>query len=156
MMRASVRALLAIAAAALGQVALATYLPAVARRCDPFIILVVYYGLTRPQPGAMLMGTGAGLVQDSLLGTILGLGGFKKTLMAYLIGSLGSLFMLNQAIPRFGILVAATILDPLTELGLSVALGQGYLFPGPWDLLQRGLGNGIVGLLVFWVASRLP
>jgi rod shape-determining protein MreD len=135
---------------------LSTYLPGVARRCDLFTILVVYYGLTRPQPGAMLMGTGVGLVQDSLIGTILGIGGFKKTLIAYLIGTLGSLFMLNQAIPRFGILVAATLVDPVAELGLSLALGQAFLFPGPWELLQRGLGNGIAGLLVFWVAARLP
>lgn len=156
MVKVSIRAILAIVATGMAQVLLATYVPALARRCDPFTILVVYYGLTRPQSGAMLMGTGAGLVQDSLLGAILGLGGFKKTLMAYLIGSLGSLFMLNLAIPRFGILVAATILDPLTELGLSVALGQGFLFPGPSELLQRGLGNGIIGLLVFWIAAKLP
>ena len=155
-MKVSIRAILAIVATGMAQVLLATYVPALARRCDPFTILVVYYGLTRPQSGAMLMGTGAGLVQDSLLGAILGLGGFKKTLMAYLIGSHGSLFMQNLAFPRIGILVAATILDPLTELGLSVALGQGFLFPGPSELLQRGLGNGIIGLLVFWIAAKLP
>ena len=155
-MKASLRAILAIAAAGLGQVLLSTYLPGLARRCDLFTILVVYYGLTRPQPVAMVMGTGAGLVQDSLAGTILGVGGFKKTLIAYLVGSLGSLFMLNQVIPRFGILMAATLIDPLTELCLSVAFGQGFLFPGMWELLQLGLGNGIVGLMVFWVAVRLP
>jgi rod shape-determining protein MreD len=154
--KAAFRAFLAIAATCLGHLLLSTYLPGVARRCDLFTILVVYYGLTRPPPGAMLMGTGAGLVQDSLVGTILGIGGFKKTLIAYLIGTLGSLFMLNQAIPRFGILMAATLLDPVAELGLSLTLGQGFLFPGPWELLQKGLGTGISGLLVFWAAARLP
>ncbi|MFQ5877394.1 MAG: rod shape-determining protein MreD [Acidobacteriota bacterium] len=155
-MRGVARGALAVAAACLGHLLLTTYAPWVARRCDLFTILVVYYGLTRPQPAAMLMGTGAGLVQDSLLGSILGLGGFKKTLIAYLVGSIGSLFMLNQAVPRFGILVAATFVEPLAELGLSVAMGQGFVFPTLTDLLQRGLGNGVVGLLVFWGAGRLP
>ncbi len=151
-----VRGLLALAAACLAQVLLSRYLPLIGRRCDLFTILVVYYGLTRHRPAAMLMGTGAGLVEDSLVGSILGLNGFKKTLIAYLVASFGSLFMLNQAIPRFGILLAATFLDPVLELMLSVALGQGFVLPGMLDLLQRGLGNGVVGLLVFWIASRVP
>jgi rod shape-determining protein MreD len=104
----------------------------------------------------MIMGTGAGLVEDSLVGSILGMNGFKKTLIGYLVGSFGSLFMLNQPIPRFGILFAATTLDPLAELGLSVAMGRGFVFPGTLDLLQRGLGSGVLGLLFFWVAARLP
>ncbi|MBI4168892.1 MAG: rod shape-determining protein MreD [Acidobacteria bacterium] len=150
------RGALALGAAALAQVLLSSYLPALARFCDLFTIVVVYYGLTSRPPAAMVMGTSAGLVEDSLLGAILGLNGFKKTLIAYLVGSAGSLFMLNQAIPRFGILFVASLLDPLAELALSVAMGQGFNFPGAWDLLRRGLGNGVFGLLFFWVAARLP
>ena len=150
------RAALALAAVCLAQILLSRYLPQLARRCDLFTILVVYYGLTRPQPAAMLMGTGAGLVEDSLLGALLGLNGFKKTLIAYLVGSIGSLFMLNQAVPRFGILVAATLIDPLLDLALSVALGQAVVLPALSELLVRGLGNGVLGLFVFWIAARLP
>jgi rod shape-determining protein MreD len=150
------RAVLALAAACLVQVLLSRYLPQIARRCDLFTILVVYYGLTRKPVPAMVMGASAGLVEDSLIGSILGLNGFKKTLIAYLVGSIGSLFMLNQAIPRFGILVAATFIDPLIELVLSLALGQGMVLPGVLDLLQKGIGNGVVGLCVFWIAARLP
>ena len=151
-----VRGFFALGAAAVSQVLLASYLPGVARYCDLFTIIVVYYGLTCPPAGAMLMGTGAGLVEDSLVGAILGLNGFKKTLIGYLVGSVGSLFMLNQAIPRFGILFAATLLDPVAELGLSAAMGRAFEFPGALDLLQRALGNGVVGLLVFWGAARIP
>ena len=151
-----VRGLLALGVAGLSQVLLATYLPGPSRYCDLFTILVVYYGLTTPPTAAMVMGTGAGLVQDALVGTILGLNGFKKTLLGYLVGSVGSLFMLNQAIPRFGILFVATLLDPVAELGLSAAMGRAYDFPGAVDLLQRGLGNGVFGLLFFWIAARLP
>ncbi len=150
------RGLLALLAAALTQGLLSHYLPSVARRCDLFTILVVYYGLTRHQTAAMVMGTGAGLVEDSLFGAILGLNGFKKTLLGYLVGTVGSLFMLNQTIPRFGILFVATLIDPLAEMLLSLTLGQRFLFPGISELLQQGLGNGLVGLLVFWIAARVP
>jgi rod shape-determining protein MreD len=146
----------ALGAACLVQVLLSRYVPALARYCDLFTILVVYYGLAHPPRAAILMGTGAGLVQDALVHTILGLNGFKKTLIGYLVGSLGSLFMLNQAIPRFGILFVATLLDAFAELVLLLVMGQGFAVPGALDLLRRGLGNGVVGLLVFWIASRLP
>ena len=151
-----VRALLALGTAALAQALLSRYVPVAARFCDLFTIVVVYYGLTCPPSAAMAMGSGAGLVEDSLVGTILGMNGFKKTLIGYLVGTIGSLFMLNQAIPRFGILFAATVFDPLAEWGLSVAMGRSFLFPGTLPLLERGLGNGLLGLLFFWVASRLP
>jgi len=150
------RSVLALAVAALAQALLSRYAPGVAGYCDLFTIIVVYYGLTRPPTAAMMMGTGAGLVEDSLVGSILGMNGFKKTLTGYLVGSFGSLFMLNQPIPRFGILFAATVLDPLAELGLSVAMGRSFIVPEPLVLLQRGLGNGVLGLLFFWVASRVP
>ncbi len=150
------RGLLALGCACLAQVLMSRYLPQLHRCCDLFTILVVYYGLTRPQPAAMAMGTGAGLVEDAVIGPILGLNGFAKTLLGYLVGSIGSLFMLNQTIPRFGILFAATFLNPLVELGLSLAMGRSFAFPGAMDLLQRGLGNGLIGLVVFWIAARLP
>jgi rod shape-determining protein MreD len=150
------RGVLSIIAVCVVQVLLARYLPPVAERCDLFTILVVYYGLSRPPTGAMVMGAGSGLVQDALVGSILGLNGFKKTLIGYLVGTLGSLFMLNQAIPRFGILFAATILDQAAELGLSMVMGQSLAFSGIWLLVQRGLGNGVLGLLTFWIAARIP
>ena len=93
----------------------------IARCCDPFTILVVYYGLAHPPRAAILMGTGAGLVQDALVNSILGLNGFKKTLIGYLVGSLGSLFMLNQAIPRFGILFAASLLVAASTVAAATA-----------------------------------
>jgi rod shape-determining protein MreD len=150
------RAVLALGLVCLLQMLLSLHLPAVARRCDLFSVFTVYVALTRPQRPALILGSGAGLAQDALAEAILGLNGFKKTLLAYLVGTLGSLFMLNQTVPRFGILFATAFFEPLADLGLSLAMGQQCVFPGPWDMLQRGLGNGVVGLLAFWIAARLP
>lgn len=151
-----VRSLLALGTAALAQAMVSHYAPVAAGCCDLFTIVVVYYGLTCPPSAAMAMGTGAGLVEDSLAHSILGMNGFKKTLIGYLVGTIGSLFMLNQTIPRFGILFAATVFDPLVEWALSLAMGRSFVFPGALPILQLGLGNGVLGLLFFWVAARLP
>jgi len=35
-------------------------------------------------------------------------------------------------------------------------MGRSFGFPAPLELLQRGLGNGILGLVFFWIAARLP
>jgi rod shape-determining protein MreD len=150
------RALLGLGAVCLVQMLLSQHLPSVASRCDLFSIFAVYIALTRPQRPAMLIGSGGGLVQDALSGVVLGLNGFKKTLLTYLVGTLGSLFMLNQPFPRFGILFAAAFFDPLAELGLSLAMGQHFIFPAPFDLLLRGLVNGVIGLAAFWVAAKVP
>jgi rod shape-determining protein MreD len=145
----------AVGAACLLQLLLLRYLPEIGKRCDLFTIVVVYYGLTSPPAAAMVMGTVAGLVQDSLLHVVLGMNGFKKTLIGYLAGSIGSLFMVNQPVPRFALLFVVTVLDPLADLGLSIVIGQSFVFPEAWVVLQRGLGNGFVGLLAFWAAARV-
>jgi rod shape-determining protein MreD len=150
------KALLGLAAAALAQMLLGQHAPAFAERCDLFTIFTVYAALTRPPRTAVVLGSAAGLLQDALTGVVLGLNGFKKTLLAYLVGTLGSLFMLNQPVPRFGILFAAAFFDPIASLLLSLAMGQHHVFPGFGDLVVRGLTNGLVGLVTFWVAGRLP
>jgi rod shape-determining protein MreD len=151
-----VRSVVGLGVVCLAQMLLSQHLPAIARRCDLFSVFVVYTALTRPQRAAMVIGSGAGLFQDALTDVVLGLNGFKKTLLSYLVGTLGSLFMLNQTVPRFGILFAAAFFDPLAEMGLSMAMGQQFVFPGPADLLLRGFANGVIGLSAFWIAAKVP
>lgn len=150
------RALAGLAIVCLAQMLIGQHFPGLARRCDLFSVYVVYIALTRPARPAMLIGGGAGLLQDALTGVVLGLNGFKKTLLGFLVGTLGSLFMLNQPVPRFSILFAAAIFDPLAEWALSLAMGQHFVFPAPMDLALLGIGNGILGLAAFWIAARVP
>lgn len=150
------KALAGLAIVCLAQMLIGQHLPGLARRCDLFSVYVVYVALTRPARPAMLVGGGAGLLQDALTGVVLGLNGFKKTLLSFLVGTLGSLFMLNQTVPRFSILFAAAIFDPLATWALSLAMGQQFVFPAPVDLVLLGIGNGVLGLAAFWIAARLP
>jgi rod shape-determining protein MreD len=143
-----------LAAVALCQLLLVRYLPALGRWVDLYTVLVIFYAVTRRRLGVMVMGTAAGLTEDLLTHTFLGMNAFKKTLVGYLMGTLGSFFMLNQPLPRFGVLLVATFLEALTEAGLVLVLGQHLVFPGPGDLIRLGLGNGIAGILVYWAVSR--
>src|SRR5207344_3011859 len=76
------KALLGLGAAALAQMLLGQHAPALAERCDLFTIFTVYAALTRPPRTAVVLGSAAGLLQDALTGVVLGLNGFKKTLLA--------------------------------------------------------------------------
>ncbi len=48
-----------------------------------------------------MAGTVGGLVQDALAGGIVGVGGFSKTLVGFLVGLLGAQFIVAQSLPRF-------------------------------------------------------
>lgn len=149
------RGILALLVAAGGQLLLSRYLPAAARTVDLYTVLVLYYAVTRRRVAVMVMGTAAGLTEDLLAGTVLGVNAFKKTLVGYVMGTLGTYFMLNQPLPRFGILFLATILEALTGAGLALVLGQHAILPSLGDLVRLGIGNGVAGIIAYWMASKM-
>lgn len=149
------RGCLALVLAALGQFLLNRYVPEAGKSVDLFTVMVVYYAVTRRRTTVMLLGATAGLLQDAVVHTFLGMNAFKKTLIGYLAGSLGSVLVLSQPLPRFAVLFVATILEALTETALHLVLGQNARVPTVGNLIRLGLGNGVVGTLIFWVISRL-
>ena len=149
------RGVLALIVASGGQILLSRYFPALGKMVDLYTVLVLYYAVTRRRVAVMFMGTTAGLVEDLLTHTVLGMNAFKKTLVGYVMGTLGSFFMLSQPLPRFGILFLATVLEALTEAGLVLVLGQHLVFPTAGDLIRLGMGNGLAGILIYWLVSKL-
>lgn len=149
------RGILALILAAGGQVLLSRYFPTAARLVDLYTVLVLYYAVSRRRVAVMFMGTTAGLVEDLLAHTVLGMNAFKKTLVGYVMGALGSFFMLSQPLPRFGVLFLATILEALIEAGLLLVLGQHMVLPAAGDLIRQGMGNGVAGIMMYWIVSKL-
>ncbi|HEV8376719.1 MAG TPA: rod shape-determining protein MreD, partial [Candidatus Polarisedimenticolia bacterium] len=149
------RGILALVLAAGGQLLLSKYLPTVGRMVDLYTVLVLYYAVTRRRVAVMVMGTTAGLVEDLLASPVLGVNAFKKTLVGYVMGTLGTYFMLNQPLPRFGVLFLATLLEALTEAGLFLVLGQHAVLPSTGDLVRLGMGNGVAGIIAYWLASKV-
>ena len=149
------RGILALVLASGGQILLSRYLPWLGKMIDLYTVLVLYYAVSRRRVAVMFMGTTAGLVEDLLTHTVMGMNAFKKTLVGYLMGALGSFFMLSQPLPRFGILFLATLLEALTEAGLVLVLGQHLVFPTGADLIRLGMGNGLAGILLYWLVPKL-
>jgi rod shape-determining protein MreD len=149
------RGLAGLAAAAGCQFLLVRYLPAVGRSVDLYTVVVMFYAVTRRRIGVMMMGTAAGLTEDLFTHTFLGMNAFKKSLVGFVMGTLGTFFVLSQPLPRFGVLVAATLLEALTEAGLVLVLGQHLTFPATGELLRLGIGNGIAGVLAYWAVSKM-
>src|SRR5712691_9118042 len=72
------------------------------RYFDLPLIFSVYYGFTLGKPVAStFIGSGLGLMQDSLSGAAMGMNGFSKTLIGFLAASAGSKFNVDYPITRF-------------------------------------------------------
>jgi rod shape-determining protein MreD len=140
---------LAALALAVGGQALSAYAPSVAAFFDFFLVMTVYYAVTTRQVSAMLVGAGCGLVQDVLLGTIVGLNGFAKALLAYLIAGLGNKVLLHQTPARLLVLAVASILHAFILFALHQVLGEPAELPGAGRLLGAALGNAALGALAY-------
>jgi rod shape-determining protein MreD len=150
---AGLRALAAVAAAVAATVILQTAAPWARGEVDVFLLVVVYYAVSGSRVQAILMGAFAGLMQDVFASQFLGFHAFTKIGVAYLIGGMGSRFMLNQSLPQFASLAVATLLDGvLSALLASVAGLPPQVHIG--SLLRLALVNGLVGMIVFTVVRR--
>ena len=133
-------------------IVLGRVLPQVAGGLDFFLMVVVYYAITRSRIQGIWMGAAAGLVQDVLGSQVLGFYAFVKTGVAYLVGGMGSKFILNHPFPRFLSLLLATILDAALVALLTVMAGL-YVPFRPGQVGRAALLNSVVGLILFRVVS---
>jgi rod shape-determining protein MreD len=120
------------------------------------LVAVVYVALAYGPVSGLLAGSAGGLVQDSLAGGIVGIGGFSKTLVGFLVGVLGAQFIVAQPLPRLVMFVGATIVHELCYQALY-ALVETRTFTMHWSatLMQAAI-NGIVGILAFQVVESGP
>jgi rod shape-determining protein MreD len=90
---------------------------------DLVLVVVVYVALTSGPATGLLTGAFAGLVQDSLSSSVIGIGGLAKTIVGFLAGIIGSQFIVAQSLPRFVVFFGATVLHAIVFMGLYVLLG---------------------------------
>jgi rod shape-determining protein MreD len=125
------------------------------RYFDLPLIFSVYYGFTLGKPVAStFIGSGLGLMQDSLSGAAMGMNGFSKTLIGFLAASAGSKFNVDYPITRVFALFLFTLGDGLlvTMLGLMAGPTPNSLYGG--DLLGWVLTasfNTLLGLAMFGI-----
>jgi len=130
------------------------------RYFDLPLIFSVYYGFTLGKPiASTFIGTGLGLMQDSLSGAPMGMNGFSKTLIGFIAASAGGKFNIDSPITRIFALFLFTLGDGLlvTMLGLMVgAPAPESLFSGNllgWVLTAAF--NTLLGLAMFGYHDRL-
>jgi rod shape-determining protein MreD len=148
---------LAVLGVCLGlQVGLGRVSPEAYRWVDLLYVPVVWYAIAGSQRSAMLVGCVAGLLQDAWFhGGVFGLNGFKKTLLGWAFGGLGSRFDLGQTPFRFLGGFGLALLDALLDLGLRRVLAREIESPDPWWLLGRAAITGLAVVAGFAVADRL-
>jgi len=67
---------------------------------DLVLVVVVYVALTSGPAAGLLSGAFAGLVQDALSSSVIGIGGLAKTLVGFLAGIIGTQFIVTASLPR--------------------------------------------------------
>jgi rod shape-determining protein MreD len=124
---------------------------------DLVLVAVVYVALLFGPVAGLVAGTAGGLVQDTLSGGIIGIGGLAKTLVGFVAGILGAQFIVSSALPRFLMFFVATLLHAACFLGVYALLPDARPAPVPYgQIAVQAAGNGAVGLLAFQAVEGLP
>jgi rod shape-determining protein MreD len=148
--------ILAVAVALALQTTLARFLVRGTMAVDLVFVVVVYVALTSGPVTGMVTGTFAGLAQDALSTGVIGIGGLSKTVVGFLVGIVGTQFIVAQPLPRFVVFMGATVLHAIVFMGLYVLLDLRH-FDAPYAAVAgQAVGNAVAGVLAFQLVELLP
>ena len=120
------------------------------------LVIVVYVALAFGPAAGLVVGTAGGLIQDTLAGGIVGIGGFAKTVVGFLVGVLGAQFIVARPVPRFVMFVGATVLHEACFQALY-AVVESRSFRLPYSAITtQALVNALVGVLAFQLVEQGP
>lgn len=123
---------------------------------DLVLVVVVYIALTGGPVAGLLAGTAGGLVQDALSSGILGMGGLAKTVVGFLAGRFGTQFIVTATVPRLLTFAAATAAHAVLFMGAYSLLGLRDFPNALTTVAVQAIGNGVLGVVGFQIAERLP
>jgi rod shape-determining protein MreD len=145
----------AVLAALLVQSALSQLTPLHARDFDPFLLVLVYCGLTGGETHGMLAGAAAGWVQDVHFGgTVVGLSGLTKLIVGFGVGVAGARFNLSSPASRLLVLFVATLVDAILFARLASVFDVKV-----YELPLRGLAaratlSALAGAVLYELVDR--
>lgn len=123
---------------------------------DFVLVVVVYVALSYGPVTGLLTGTFAGLVQDALASGVIGIGGLAKTIVGFLVGVIGTQFIVAQPLPRFVVFFGATILHAVVFYGLYLVLNLRQFGSAYAAIATQALANAVVGVVAFQLVELLP
>jgi rod shape-determining protein MreD len=123
---------------------------------DLVLVGVVFAALLWGPVAGMLAGTLGGLVQDSLSGGVIGIGGVVKTIVGCGAGAVGTQFVLTRPRGRTIVVAGASVVHRLGIVLLFAIIEPRW--PGiPWGaILSETLLNALAGLILFHAHDALP
>ena len=148
--------LAAIAVALALQTTLASLVIRGTAALDLVLVVVVYIALISGPVWGLVLGSIAGLVQDSLSSGIIGVGGLAKTIVGYMAGMLGTQFILTAPLSRFVVFVLATVVHATIFMGLYTLLDLRQ-YESPYAaVMSQAVGNALLGVVGAQLLELLP
>jgi len=149
------RSLLAVAAALGIEALIGRISPGALGYLDLMLVVVAYFAIRRSQRSAMLVGCAGGLLHDAWFQAgVFGMGGFKKTLVAWVVGGLASRLDLNHAPGRVTVGVVLSISDQFLEVGLYRLMDLATAPLDPVRIISRAAVTGVLVAVVFAIVDR--
>ena len=130
------------------------------RYIDFPLLVTVYFGLQRAPVIGMVTGMIAGLGGDAVGGGILGVGGFAKTLIGYLVGVASVRLSLENPLARLSVVAVASTANTVLFVGLYQMLEQTLPFASTWGefgatIGWKALGDTTASIVLFVALDRL-
>lgn len=124
------------------------------------LLVTVYFSLQRVPLLGMTVGLLSGLAGDKLMGSVLGVGGFSKTLIGYVIAVASIKFPLENRLARIGVVAFASVINTLLFIGLYAMLEQPLPLSESWHALfesagYRALADTAVALVIFLLLDKI-
>jgi rod shape-determining protein MreD len=127
---------------------------------DLALLVTVYSGLQRAPVLGMVTGVIAGLGEDAVQGGILGVGGFSKTLIGYLVGVASVRLSLENPLARLSVVAVASAANTVLFVGLHQMLEQPLPHVSTWadfgrTIAWKTLGDTVASIVLFVLLDRL-
>jgi len=127
---------------------------------DLALLITVYFSLQRAPMSGMLVGVVGGIGQDAIGGGILGVQGFAKTLLGYLVAIASIRFSLENPLARLGVVAVAAAANAVLFAGLHMVLEDPLPYTAAWGQFGKVLGksvlaDGLASLAVFALLDRI-
>lgn len=151
-----VRGSLLVASAIIVQLILSGIWPITLYFVDLPLIVVLYYALNRGPIVGSTLGGAVGLLQDSLTGSLLGVGAVARSLVGYAVGSASTRLVFVGRFPQILFVAAGTLLSNLLEALTLALMGRQLAMPSFAGLLAVTVGNSLVGGILLVLSRREP
>lgn len=130
------------------------------RYIDLPLLVTVYFGLQRAPVLGMVTGMIAGLGGDAVGGGILGVGGFSKTLIGYIVGAASVRLSLENPLARLSVVAVASAGSTVLFVGLHQMLEQSLPYVSTWGefgatIGWKMLGDTVASIVLFVTLDRV-